>query len=67
VQENVTKDWPLTIKDVQGKRHQVVMQPGDMLLYEGAKCQHGRPMALQGNVYADVFIHFTPSSGWGFI
>ena len=65
-QENVREDWPLTIKDVNGKRHLVSMEPGDMVLYESAKCQHGRPIALKGEAYANMFVHYKPKAGWDF-
>jgi prolyl 4-hydroxylase len=65
-QENIKEDWPLTIKDVNGERHQVSMKPGDMVLYESAKCQHGRPIALKGEAYANMFVHYKPAKGWDF-
>jgi prolyl 4-hydroxylase len=65
-QENVKKDWTLTMKDIDGTRHQISMQPGDMVLYESAKCQHGRPIALKGEAYANLYIHYKPAQGWPF-
>lgn len=43
VDQKVAKDWPLIILDHDGNPHSVNMQAGDMLLYESAKCLHGRP------------------------
>jgi hypothetical protein len=43
VDQEVDEDWPLIILDHDDKEHAVMMQPGDMLLYESAKNLHGRP------------------------
>ncbi len=42
-QEDVAKPWQLVILDHDGKEHSVVIQPGDMLMYESARLLHGRP------------------------
>jgi prolyl 4-hydroxylase len=42
-QGEIEKDWPLLILDHDDNEHNVVMKPGDMLLYESAKLLHGRP------------------------
>lgn len=34
-----------------GTGRQVYMQPGEMVLYEGARIHHGRPMRLKGNEF----------------
>ncbi len=31
-----------------------------MLLYESAKCPHGRPDPLVGEYYDNLFVHFIP-------
>jgi len=36
------------------------MEPGDMVLYESHSIIHGRPFALKGKFYANLFIHFAP-------
>ena len=36
------------------------MQPGQMLLYEGARLVHGRPMRFNGTEFANMFTHFVP-------
>ena len=43
-----------------GTLHSVVMQPGDMVMYEGASCAHGREEPLKGRYFANAFIHFKP-------
>jgi hypothetical protein len=37
---------------------------GDMVLYESAKCIHGRPHPLKAKSYFNLFVHFRPESEW---
>ena len=50
--------WPIEIEGHDGLRHSVDLKPGQMLLYESAKCPHGRSTALKGDWYASVFVHY---------
>jgi len=63
IEQDVDTNWPLEIEDNYYRTHKVNMQPGDMLLYEGARALHGRPRPLDGRVYCNVFVHFMPASG----
>lgn len=60
VDQSVRRPWPVTIFDHDGKLHELVMKPGDMLLYESAKLLHGRVQPLDGDFYANVFVHYAP-------
>lgn len=53
--------WPLEVIDPSkdGSR-EVYLQPGEMLLYEGARLVHGRPKRLKGDEFANAFVHFAP-------
>ena len=67
VGQGVDKDWPLIILDHEDNEHTVIMQPGDMLLYESAKLLHGRPEPFQGSHYDNIFIHYKPRDGsWNY-
>ena len=35
-------DWGLNITDHDGNNHIVYLEPGEMILYESAICEHGR-------------------------
>ena len=35
-------NWPLDIQDHQGNWHKIYGEPGDMILYESAACEHAR-------------------------
>jgi hypothetical protein len=43
-------DWPLDIQGHDGEWYKVYAQPGDMILYESAVCEHGRKEALGGHI-----------------
>lgn len=58
------EDWPIYIEDFQGRTHEVILAPGDILFYESAKCLHGRPKAFNGSWYSSIFIHYYPTEGW---
>ena len=40
----VDKPWPVDVMDHQGVWHSIPLVPGEMALYEGASCPHGRPV-----------------------
>ena len=65
VAQDVDEDWPLYIEGLDGKVHSIVMKPGEMILYEGAKLIHGRPTKFVGNYFANMFVHFRPTT-WDF-
>lgn len=58
IDQDVQQDWPLLIEDHFYRQHEVVLKPGEMILYEGARLKHGRPQPLQGDRFANVFVHF---------
>ncbi len=60
IDQDVDADWPLEIYDHYYRSHQVTLFPGEMILYEGARLRHGRPTPLNGNSYANVFVHYEP-------
>ena len=62
--QQVDEEWPLVIHIHNGQEHSLVMEPGDLLLYESAKLPHGRPSVLKGDYYDNLFIHFMPVIGW---
>eukprot|EP00931_Biecheleriopsis_adriatica_P005087 TRINITY_DN106648_c0_g1_i1.p1 TRINITY_DN106648_c0_g1~~TRINITY_DN106648_c0_g1_i1.p1 ORF type:complete len:453 (+),score=65.28 TRINITY_DN106648_c0_g1_i1:64-1422(+) len=58
--------WPFEITHpLRAGVTEVYLQPGEMLLYEGARLLHGRPMRLKGDEYVTVFSHFAPISWRG--
>jgi len=61
VDQDVREDWLLMIEDHAYDEHQITLKPGEMLFYESARLKHGRPTPLEGNVFANIFCHFTPT------
>ena len=60
VAQQVNEDWPLIIEDNYYRRHNVMLAPGEVIFYEGARLIHGRPIALDGASFANIFCHFKP-------
>ena len=54
--------WPLDILDKKGRRQMITIVPGEMILYEGATRAHGRELPLNGDWFANMFIHFAVPS-----
>jgi len=62
VDQDVDEPWPLEVIGHDGKAYNVTMEPGDMVLYESHSILHGRPFALKGRFFANIFIHFAPDN-----
>jgi len=65
VSQDVDEDggWPLEVIDEVGNCWEVYLQHNELVLYEGGRFRHGRPMRLKGNSFANIFSHFAPE-GW---
>jgi hypothetical protein len=61
VAQDVDEPWPLEVYDRNDRAVNVTMEPGDMVLYESGTLMHGRPFALKGKYYANIFVHFEPT------
>jgi prolyl 4-hydroxylase len=59
VDKAVVEDWALDICDHAGEWHNVYLNPGEMVLYESAICQHGRLKPLNGRFYNNLFVHYS--------
>jgi hypothetical protein len=55
-----SEPWPLVIEDFLGNTNEVMMDAGDLLLYESSKCLHGRPRRFIGEWYTSIFVHYYP-------
>ena len=62
VGQDVDEGWPLEVlyPDDVGGCDEVYLQPGQLVLYEGARFRHGRPMRFNGTSFANIFSHFAP-------
>jgi len=60
VDHRLDSPWPLYIEDHEGHPHEVSIEPGELVFFEGARLKHGRPYPLDGEYYANIFIHYTP-------
>eukprot|EP01116_Phalansterium_solitarium_P009541 TRINITY_DN23736_c0_g1_i3.p1 TRINITY_DN23736_c0_g1~~TRINITY_DN23736_c0_g1_i3.p1 ORF type:complete len:394 (+),score=43.83 TRINITY_DN23736_c0_g1_i3:111-1184(+) len=66
IDQLVDEPWPLDIFSHDGRRHSLILKPGDMVFYESAACIHGRSTPMRGSEYANIFVHFRPTVGWDF-
>jgi len=60
IDSRLDEPWPLYLEDIAGTAHQVNLEPGEFVFYEGAKLVHGRPWALKGDYYIGMFVHYRP-------
>jgi len=51
-------DWPLDIQGHDGEWYKVYAQPGDMILYESAVCEHGRNEVFGGTHFRNFYVHY---------
>ncbi len=62
VAQQANEGWPLVIEDNYYRTHHVLLSPGDVVFYEGARLTHGRPIAFDGTNFANIFCHFKPAN-----
>eukprot|EP01031_Cornospumella_fuschlensis_P029054 gene29054-35068_t len=60
VDQDLDEPWPIEVYDHDGQAHNITMEPGDMVLYESSTILHGRPFAMKGRYFANIFVHFEP-------
>ena len=60
VDQQIDKDWPLSIDDNYYRNHEVILKPGEIIFYESGRLSHGRPTPLDGDSFANIFCHFKP-------
>jgi len=58
VAQDVREPWPLEVWGHDGRPYNVTMEPGEMVLYESHSLIHGRPFPLNGNFFANIFVHY---------
>jgi len=59
-QGDIREPWPVEIYDHANRLHEVIMEEGDIVYYESAKCLHGRMKPLRGAFYVNLFAHYRP-------
>jgi hypothetical protein len=55
-------DWPMFVKEKNGKESPVHMKPGDMIIYRGCELEHWRE-PYWGKNHAQVFLHYNEKGG----
>lgn len=54
--------WPLALEDLHGAAHELDLEPGDALCYQGTRLPHWRA-PFSGQWYGQVFLHFVAAEG----
>lgn len=54
------EEWPIVLEDWTGNTYEIILEVGDLLLYEAAKLYHGRPRPFKGSWYTSLFSHYYP-------
>ena len=60
IDQKVDVPWGLEIDDHKSKNHEIFLSPGEVIFYESATLDHGRPAPLNGEKFVNVFCHFMP-------
>tara|TARA_Y100001970_G_scaffold95656_1_gene120495 strand:+ start:482 stop:1723 length:1242 start_codon:yes stop_codon:yes gene_type:complete len=60
IDQKVDSPWALEIQDHQKNNHEVFLSPGEVIFYESATLDHGRPAPLDGDNFVNVFCHYMP-------
>jgi prolyl 4-hydroxylase len=60
-QINMKEPWALSVENRTSSPRDIIFENGfDVVLYESASLVHGRTKPLQGEAFANLFIHFAP-------
>jgi prolyl 4-hydroxylase len=59
IAQDVDEPWPIQLER-DGRREDVLLSAGQMLLYEGAATPHGRVTPLVGRDFVNLFVHYRP-------
>ena len=60
IDQKVDSPWALEIEDHQKNNHEIFLSPGEVIFYESATLDHGRPTPFEGEKFVNVFCHFMP-------
>ena len=60
VDQKVDSPWALEIEDHQSNNHEIFLSPGEVIFYESAKLDRGRPTPFNGDSFVNVFCHYMP-------
>ncbi len=60
IEQKVDSPWALEIQDHQNNNHEIFLSPGEVIFYESATLDHGRPTPFDGEKFVNVFCHYMP-------
>lgn len=60
IDDKSNNPWPLYIRDNYYRDHKIYFNSDEMVLYESARCLHGRPELFDGDYYRNLYVHYKP-------
>tara|TARA_R110000782_G_scaffold55710_5_gene117191 strand:- start:588 stop:1814 length:1227 start_codon:yes stop_codon:yes gene_type:complete len=51
-------DWPLDVQGHDGEWYKIYAEPGDMIMYESAVCEHARFEPFGGTFFRNFYVHY---------
>lgn len=57
-------NWPFQLIDHNGNQQVIMMNPGDLVVFESSSLPHGRPTYFRGRYFVNTFLYYTPMAGW---
>jgi hypothetical protein len=62
IDQDIENEYPLFIENYAGEVSSIILQPGDMIVYNGTELSHWRE-EYQGNGHMQAFIHYVDRNG----
>lgn len=62
IQDDETHKWPISITGLDGVDSNVILNPGDMMIYRGDLCEHWRD-PFTGSCHIQAFLHYVDKNG----
>lgn len=62
IDEDIEYPYPIFIENYEGKVSEVVLSPGDMLVYNGTELNHWRE-SYKGKEHIQAFLHYVDANG----
>lgn len=62
IQDDEAHKWPICITGYDGVNYEVILKPGDIMIYRGDLCEHWRD-SFRGSYHIQAFLHYVDANG----
>lgn len=62
IKDDETDKWPICITGYDGVTNEIILNPGDMMVYRGDLCEHWRN-SFRGESHIQAFLHYVDLNG----